>query len=78
MNFYAKQLTVPECLITIPTNLNEDYWFVLAKPDGIRSLVFTTGAKTIARDKNGEIILEFNSAFDGGSSKKTQARILDF
>lgn len=79
LNYFAKQLTVPDYLISIPPHLHEDLWFAIPKPAGTRTLVFAGGYKTISRDKNGHILHKFTSYLPGGwqSADHGKTTILD-
>ena len=80
--YYAKQFAIFDWMIATPNSINissnfnhakyilidfyEDFWYVFSKPDGMRTLVIASGEQTIARSKNGEIILNFHSMLPGG------------
>jgi len=71
----ALELSIPEWMVIPPTNLNGDYWFVYAKPDGNRCFLISTGGLTTRRDKNGFFESTFYSQLPGGcpglDSRKT-------
>lgn len=67
-NHYAQQFTMPEWLVTVPMHLNEDLWYAMPKPEGIRALVIAESKKTVSRNKNGFIMQKFVSYLPGGWS----------
>jgi len=71
--YYAAQFQVPEWMLEVPSDLGEEKWAVVAKPEGPRCLVVAAKGRTFSRKKNGRILHSFHSVLPNGSRETNQS-----
>lgn len=64
--YYAKELMVPEWLVSLPQPLN-GHWLVAPRPEGKHCLVISAKNCTTSRLRTGDVLHRFESVLpDGG------------
>ncbi|KAG1677386.1 hypothetical protein FOA52_010766 [Chlamydomonas sp. UWO 241] len=77
--YFASQFMQPEWMTDVPSDLGAN-WFVMARPEGRRVLLVSSGGRTVSRTRTGAVLHRMTSSLPEGSAASlsgSDACILD-